>query len=85
MALKIKLARFGAIHAPVYRVVVGEARSRRDGRSVEQIGTYNPKAGDTPLKLDLERVDYWLSKGATPTETVNGLIKRYRRKAQAAG
>ena len=83
MALKIKLSRFGAIHNPVYRVVVAEARSRRDGAAVEQIGTYQPKISDVPLKLSLDRVDYWVSKGAVPTETVKSLIKRARRTATA--
>ncbi|RME68001.1 MAG: 30S ribosomal protein S16, partial [Verrucomicrobia bacterium] len=78
MALKIRLARFGATHNPVYRVVVAEARSRRDGRAVEQLGTYAPKTSDAPLKLKLDRIDYWISKGAKPTETVAGLIKRAR-------
>ena len=79
MALKIRLARYGAIHRPVFRFVVAEARSRRDGRAVEQIGTYQPKVSDVPLKLDLERVDYWLSQGALPTDTVKALIKRARK------
>ena len=84
MALKIKLSRFGTRHTPVYRVVIKEERSRRDGASVEQIGTYQPRISDTPLKLDLERVDYWISKGAVPTDTVRALIKRARRKAASA-
>lgn len=83
MALKIRLARYGAIHRPVFRFVVAEARSRRDGRAVEQIGTYQPKVSDVPLKLDLERVDYWLSQGALPSDTVKALIKRARKAAPA--
>lgn len=83
MALKIKLSRFGATHTPAYRIVVAEARSRRDGAAVEQIGSYQPRVSNTPLKLNLERVDYWTSKGAVPTDTVKGLIKRARRKAAA--
>ncbi len=55
MALKIKLSRYGTRHTPVYRIVVAEARSRRDGASVEQLGTYQPRVSDTPLKLNLER------------------------------
>jgi small subunit ribosomal protein S16 len=84
MALKIRLARYGAIHRPVFRFVVAEARSRRDGRPVEQIGTYQPKVSDIPLKLDLERVDYWISQGATPSDTVKALIKRARKAAAPA-
>jgi small subunit ribosomal protein S16 len=84
MALKIKLARFGAVHKPIYRVVIAEARSRRDGASVEQIGSYQPRRSDVPLSLDLARIDYWMSKGAIPTDTVKGLIKRARRAAPPA-
>lgn len=84
MALKIKLARFGAVHKPVFRVVVAEARSRRDGASVEQIGSYQPRRSDVPLQLDLDRIEYWLGKGAVPTDTVKGLIKRARRNAPPA-
>jgi small subunit ribosomal protein S16 len=84
MALKIKLSRYGATHTPVYRIVVAEARSRRDGAAVEQLGSYQPKISDTPLKVDLERADYWISKGATPTETVASLLKRARRAVPAA-
>ena len=83
MALKIKLSRYGTTHTPVYRIVVAEERSRRDGAGVEQIGSYQPRISDTPLKLNLERVDYWLSKGALPTATVRGLIKRSRKVAPA--
>lgn len=79
MALKIRLSRFGTKHTPVYRIVVAEARSRRDGASVEQLGTYQPRVSDMPLKLNLDRIDYWISRGAKPTETVQGLIKRARR------
>ncbi len=84
MALKIKLSRFGATHKPIYRIVVAEARSRRDGAAVEQIGTYQPKISDTPLSLDLARVDHWVGHGAVPTDTVRSLIKRARRAAAAA-
>lgn len=84
MALKIRLARIGTRHLPVYRVVVTEARSRRDGSAVEQIGTYHPKQSDVPLKLDLERVDYWQQNGAVPTDTVRSLIKKARKAAPAA-
>ncbi len=84
MALKIKLSRYGATHNPVYRIVVAEARSRRDGAAVEQLGTYQPKVSDTPLKLNVERVDYWVEKGAKPTDTVASLVKRARRATAAA-
>ena len=83
MALKIRLTRTGAIHTPYYRVVVAEARSRRDGAPVEQIGTYAPCDKTNQINLKLDRVDYWLSKGAKPTDTLNSLIKKAR-KAPAA-
>jgi len=84
MALKIRLARFGARHKPVYRIVVAEARSRRDGAAVEQLGTYQPKISETALKLNLDRTDYWLKNGALATDTVKALIKKARRNATAA-
>jgi small subunit ribosomal protein S16 len=79
MALKIRLTRIGTTHQPHYRVVVAEARSRRDGAPVEVLGTYNPRAKSDPVKLDLARVDYWLGKGAKPTDTLHSMIKRSRR------
>ncbi len=78
MALKIKLARAGSTHNPVYRMVVAEARSRRDGRFVEILGTYSPKAKGEQLKLNVERADYWVGTGAVPTDTSRSLIKRAR-------
>lgn len=86
MALKIRLTRVGATHKPYYRVVVAEARSRRDGAATEVLGTYQPtnKARADQCKLDLARVDYWISKGATPTDTAWALIKRAKKAAPAA-
>ena len=87
MSLKIKLQRGGAVHNPIYRIVVAEARGRRDGRFVEKLGTYIPRAQgkQIELTLDVERADYWKSVGAKPTETVHGLIKRVRKEgAQTA-
>ena len=87
MALKIKLQRGGAVHNPIYRIVVAEARGRRDGRFVEKLGTYIPRSQgkQTELTLNVERADYWKSVGAKPTETVHGLIKRARKEgAQTA-
>ena len=85
MALTIRLSRIGAIHPPIYHVVVAEARSRRDGRAVEMLGTYSPrsKAADA-LTLKVDRADYWISKGAKPSETVNSLIKRARKSGGVA-
>ena len=86
MALKIRLTRVGATHKPYYRVVVAEARSRRDGAAVEVLGQYQPtnKGDGNQYKIDLARVDYWLSQGATPSETVDTVIKRARKAATAA-
>ena len=83
MALKIRLTRIGTTHQPHYRVVVAEARSRRDGAPVESIGTYDPRAKGEQVKLDLARVDYWLAMGALPTDTLHSMIKRARRAAAA--
>jgi len=78
--LTIRLSRSGAKKRPFYHVQVAERRGRRDGRFVEQLGYYNPIAQGQAhwLKLDLERVDHWLSVGAKPTETVARLIQRAR-------
>ena len=81
MALKIRLTKVGSVHQPLYRVVVAEARSRRDGSPAEFLGTYTPKTKGNPIKLNLERVDYWLSKGALPTDTMHAMIKKARRTA----
>jgi small subunit ribosomal protein S16 len=83
MALKIRLSRIGSTHNPIYHVVVAEARSRRDGAATEILGTYNPRAKNESLKLNVERADYWLSKGAKPTDTANSLIKTARKAAAA--
>jgi small subunit ribosomal protein S16 len=84
MALKIRLTKVGSVHQPLYRVVVAEARSRRDGDAVENLGTYTPKTKGNPIKLKLDRVDYWLSKGALPTNTMHAMIKKARRAAAEA-
>jgi small subunit ribosomal protein S16 len=83
MALKIRLTKVGSVHQPLYRVVVAEARSRRDGDAVENLGTYTPKTKGNPITLKLDRVDYWLSKGALPTNTMHSMIKKARRAAAA--
>lgn len=83
MALKIRLTRVGSTHNPIYRVAVAEARSRRDGAAVEQIGHYNPRAKGEQLTLDVARYEHWLKSGAKPSDTVNALYKRAKR-AEAA-
>ena len=84
MALKIRLTKVGSVHQPLYRVVVAEARSRRDGDPVEVIGTYDPRTKGQQVNLKLDRVDYWLSKGAKPSDTLHAIIKRARRAPVAA-
>ena len=85
MALKIRLQRHGASHRPFYRLVVTEALARRDGRFVEVLGTYEPQAkrSEDELKLKLDRIDYWKSVGAKPTDTATSLIRKARRAAPA--
>jgi small subunit ribosomal protein S16 len=75
----IRLARAGAKKKPFYRVVVADARYSRDGRFIEQLGTYDPRLQAHPLKLELARVEHWVKQGAQPSETVGQLINRYRR------
>ncbi|MBR0208790.1 MAG: 30S ribosomal protein S16 [Oscillospiraceae bacterium] len=74
--VKIRLRRMGAKKAPYYRVVVADSRSPRDGRFIEELGIYDPMAEGDKLKLDVERVKYWVSQGAQPTDTVRGLLKK---------
>ena len=74
MAVKIRLARAGAKKAPFYRVVAADSRSPRDGRLIEVLGRYNPRAEPSFVELDLVKVDAWLGKGATPTEAAAKLI-----------
>ena len=74
--VKIRLRRMGAKKAPYYRVVVADSRSPRDGRFIEDLGTYDPMAEGNKLNLDVERVKYWVSQGAQPTDTVRGLLKK---------
>ncbi len=84
MALKIRLSRVGTKNEPHFRVLVTEERSRRDGAGVEQIGAYNPRAKANPLNIKLDRYDYWMSKGAKPSDTLHSLVKRVKRAAAAA-
>lgn len=84
MAVRIRLKRIGAKNNPAYRVVVADSRSPRDGRFIEELGTYLPKRKSDKLTLDLERVKYWVSKGAQPSETVASFIKKAAKAAKAA-
>ena len=76
MAVKIRLRRMGAKKAPFYRVVVADSRYPRDGRFIEEIGTYNPMTEPSEIKIDAEKAKKWISNGAQPTETVKSLLKK---------
>ena len=78
MAVKIRLARHGAHKAPYYRIGVADSRARRDGRYIEQVGTYNPLTEPKKVTMDLEKIDTWIAQGAKPTETVARLIDAQR-------
>ncbi len=75
MAVKIRLKRMGKIRAPFYRVVVMDARAKRDGRAIEEIGLYHPTEEPSVIDINSERAQYWLSEGAQPTEAVAALLK----------
>ena len=75
MAVKIKLKRLGKIHAPQYRIVVADSRTARNGRSIEEIGLYQPMEDPSVIKVDSARVQYWLGVGALPTEAVTAILK----------
>lgn len=83
--VSIRLSRAGAKKNPFYHLVVTDSRNRRDGRYIERLGYFNPvgKPHEENLRIDLERIDYWLSQGARPSERVAGLLKK-QRKAKAA-
>jgi small subunit ribosomal protein S16 len=75
VATKIKLMRLGKMRAPYYRIVVADARTKRDGRSIETIGKYHPKEDPSFIEVDSERAQYWLGVGAQPTEAVAAILK----------
>ena len=79
--LKIRLRRIGAKKAPFYRIVVAESRYARDGRFVEEIGTYNPLVNPAEIKVDLEKAEDWMKKGAQPTDTVKVILKKAKENA----
>ena len=76
MSVRIRLKRIGAKKAPVYRIVVADSRAPRDGRFIEEIGFYNPIANPCELRVDLEKANDWIRKGAQPSDTVRGLLKK---------
>ena len=73
--VKIRLRRMGAKKAPYFRIVVADARSPRDGRCIEEIGTYNPLTQPATITVDAEKAQTWIKNGAQPTDTVRGLLK----------
>ena len=76
MAVKIRLKRMGAKRAPYYRVVVADSRFPRDGRFIEQVGTYNPMTDPATTEFDAEKVQKWIGNGAQPTDTVKVILKK---------
>ena len=81
--LKIRLRRGGATHAPFYRIVVSDSLKTPSAATVEQIGHYDPKKNPADVKIDRERVDYWVSKGAKPSDRVAELVSKQRRQPVA--
>ncbi|MEP0846108.1 MAG: 30S ribosomal protein S16 [Phycisphaerae bacterium] len=78
MAVKLRLKRFGRTHRPYFRITAVDSRDKRDGRVLEEVGTYDPdnKESSRQVSLNADRIRYWLSVGARPTETVQNLLKR---------
>ncbi len=76
MAVKMRLTRIGAKKAPFYRVIVADGRAPRDGRFIDEVGTYNPLTNPSEIKIDAEKAKTWLKNGAQPTETVKVLLKK---------
>jgi len=76
MSVKIRLARHGAKKRPFYRIVVADTESPRDGRYLENVGTYNPLKEPVEVSVQEERIRYWMDKGATPSDTVKSLLKK---------
>jgi small subunit ribosomal protein S16 len=79
MSVRIRLSRHGAKKKPFYRIVVCDQRFPRDGRYIEQVGTYDPNAATGAIKLNQEKVDSWIKRGAKPTQTVSELIAQQQR------
>jgi small subunit ribosomal protein S16 len=84
MAVKIRMKRVGTKNTPVFRIVVADGRSPRDGKFIEEIGTYQPLKKDNNFAIDMERANYWIGKGAQPSDTVASFIKKTKKAAAAA-
>ncbi len=76
MAVKIRLKRLGAKKAPFYRIVVADSRTPRDGKAIDEIGTYDPTKNPSAINVDVEAAKSWIQKGAQPTDTVRGILKK---------
>ena len=83
MAVRIRLKRIGAKNTPVFRIVVADSRSPRDGKFIEEIGTYQPLQKGNNFNINMDRAKYWVEKGAQPSETVASMIKKAGRAAAA--
>jgi small subunit ribosomal protein S16 len=83
MAVRIRLKRIGTKNTPVFRIVVADSRSPRDGKFLEELGTYHPLQKDSNFTLKLDRAEHWLKNGAQPSETVASFIKKARKSAPA--
>jgi small subunit ribosomal protein S16 len=83
MSVKIRMKRIGARNTPAFRIVVADSRSPRDGKCIEELGTYLPEKKGTNYTLDLARAEHWLARGAQPSETVATFIKKAQRAAAA--
>jgi small subunit ribosomal protein S16 len=84
MSVKIRMKRVGAKNSPVFRIVVADGRSPRDGKFIEELGTYQPEKKGENFTVDLERANYWISKGAQPSETVASFLKKAAKTASTA-
>ena len=84
MAVRIRLKRIGAKNSPVFRIVVADGRSPRDGKFLEELGTYHPLQKGNNFTMNLDRAEHWVKNGAQPSETVASFIKKARKTATAA-
>ena len=84
MAVRIRLRRVGTKNVPRYRIVVADGRSPRDGRFIENLGTYNPQKAENNFAVDLERAKYWIQRGAQPSNTVRSILKKAEKAERAA-
>ena len=84
MPVRIRLRRVGPKNVPAYRIVVADGRSPRDGRFIENIGTYHPRKATDNFKVNLERAKQWIEKGAQPSDTVRSILKKAEKASKAA-